>query len=113
MIIFSRFKNSCLLICQFLSEIFPYIKFIHLSNELTLKERSEYVEQFQSDNSYKIIILTTKIGGLGLNLYAANIVVMFDHDFNPMNDLQAIDRAHRIGQKKCVNVFRLIIKGKQ
>lgn len=111
LIIFSRFKNSCQLICQFFSEIFPYIKYIHLSNEYSLKERSDLVDQFQSDKSYKIIILTTKIGGLGLNLSSANVVVMFDHDFNPMNDLQAIDRAHRIGQKKCVNVFRLIIKG--
>lgn len=42
-------------------------------------------------------MLNTKIGGLGLNLTAANIVIMFDHDFNPMNDLQAMDRAHWLG----------------
>jgi TATA-binding protein-associated factor len=41
--------------------------------------------------------LTTSVGGVGLNLTSANFVIMFDHDYNPMNDMQAIDRAHRIG----------------
>jgi TATA-binding protein-associated factor len=50
------------------------------------------------------------VGGVGLNLSSANVVIMFDHDFNPMNDLQAIDRAHRIGQKNILNVHRLIVK---
>jgi TATA-binding protein-associated factor len=54
------------------------------------------------------MILTTSIGGLGLNLTAANIVIMYDHNWNPSKDMQAIDRAHRLGQKKTVNVYRLI-----
>ena len=57
-----------------------------------------------------MLLLTTSIGGLGLNLSSANIVIMFDHDYNPMNDMQAIDRAHRIGQKNVLNVYRLIMK---
>ena len=109
-IIFSRFRNCCELICNFFSKVFPYIKYVHLSSKLDLKERANLVERFRIDKTLKIIILTTKIGGLGLNLSSANIVIMFDHDFNPMNDLQAMDRAHRIGQKKCVNVFRMITK---
>ena len=44
-----------------------------------------------------MLLITTKTGGLGINLASANTVIMFDHDYNPMNDLQAIDRAHRIG----------------
>lgn len=56
------------------------------------------------------MLLTTKVGGLGLNLSCANVVIMFDHDFNPMNDLQAIERAHRLGQKKVVNVYRMVMK---
>lgn len=59
---------------------------------------------------YKILLLTTTVGGVGLNLSSANFVVMFDHDYNPMNDFQAIDRAHRIGQKNILTIYRLITK---
>lgn len=50
------------------------------------------------------------VGGYGLNLTSANVVIMFDHDYNPTVDMQAIDRAHRLGQKNILNVFRLITK---
>lgn len=55
-----------------------------------------------------MLLLTTSIGGLGLNLTSADIVIFVEHDWNPMRDLQAMDRAHRIGQKHTVNVYRLI-----
>ena len=54
--------------------------------------------------------MTKAIGGVGLNLTSANIVIMFDSDYNPTIDIQAIDRAHRIGQKRVLNVYRLIMK---
>jgi len=54
--------------------------------------------------------VSTRAGGLGLNLMSANIVILYDSDWNPQVDLQAMDRAHRIGQKKVVQVFRLITK---
>ena len=53
-------------------------------------------------------MLSTRAGGLGLNLVTADTVIIFDSDWNPMMDLQAQDRAHRIGQKKIVSVFRLV-----
>ena len=56
------------------------------------------------------MLLTTAVGGLGLTLTGANIVVFLEHDWNPMRDLQAMDRAHRIGQTRTVNVYRLILK---
>lgn len=49
-----------------------------------------------------------KVGGLGLNLTGADTVIFVEHDWNPMKDLQAMDRAHRIGQKKVVNVYRYL-----
>ena len=58
-----------------------------------------------------MLLVTTAVGGEGLNLSSANVVVMFDHDYNPTVDMQAIDRAHRIGQKRVLNVYRLITKG--
>ena len=55
-----------------------------------------------------IFLLSTRAGGLGINLTSADIVVLYDSDWNPQMDLQAQDRAHRIGQTKDVKVFRLI-----
>lgn len=54
--------------------------------------------------------MTTSVGGLGLNLTGADTVIFVEHDWNPMKDLQAIDRAHRIGQKRILNVYRLILQ---
>ncbi len=51
------------------------------------------------------------MGGLGLNLTGADVVIFLEHDWNPTKDLQAMDRAHRIGAKKVVNVYRLITRG--
>ena len=65
-----------------------------------------------SDSEYKIFLLSTRAGGHGLNLQTADTVVIFDSDWNPQMDLQAQDRAHRIGQKREVRVFRLITKTK-
>ncbi len=62
--------------------------------------------EFNSENSvYDIFLLSTRAGGLGLNLQTADTVVIFDSDWNPQMDLQAQDRAHRIGQKNEVFIF--------
>lgn len=74
--------------------------------------REEALANFNAENSpYNLFILTTRAGGLGLNLQAADTVIIFDSDWNPHQDLQAQDRAHRIGQKKQVLVLRLITSG--
>lgn len=56
-------------------------------------------------------MLSTRAGGLGINLATADTVIIFDSDWNPQNDLQAQARAHRIGQKNQVNIYRLVTKG--
>lgn len=56
--------------------------------------------RFNNDPSIDVLLLTTHVGGLGLNLTGADTVVFVEHDWNPMRDLQAMDRAHRIGQVK-------------
>lgn len=86
------------------------IKFLYLDSMLSGQERFEHVEKFNTDDSYKIMIMTTAVGGLGLNLTGADTVIFMEHDWNPMKDLQAIDRAHRIGQTRVVNVYRLIVR---
>lgn len=74
-------------------------------------QRQAIVDQFNEDPSIDVLLLSTQIGGLGLNLTGADVVIFVDHDWNPANDLQAMDRAHRIGQKRTVNVYRLITSG--
>ncbi|KAL1677476.1 P-loop containing nucleoside triphosphate hydrolase protein, partial [Schizophyllum commune] len=57
-----------------------------------------------------IFMLTTRAGGVGINLYSADTVIIYDPDFNPHQDLQAIARAHRFGQQKTCLVFKLMVK---
>merc|ERR1711871_818394 len=72
-------------------------------------DREERIYEYNKDDSEKFIfLLSTRAGGLGLNLQTADTVILYDSDWNPQADLQAQDRAHRIGQKKAVNVFRLV-----
>lgn len=63
------------------------------------------------DTDYKVMLISTRAGGLGINLASASIVVMMDSDWNPQADLQAQARAHRIGQTQPVTVYRLITQG--
>lgn len=89
----------------------PYgIKFTTLQAADSGQQRYDIVEQFNNDASIRILILTTAVGGLGLNLVGADTVIFMEHDWNPMKDMQAIDRAHRIGQKRTVNVYRLVLQ---
>ncbi|KAH7616623.1 hypothetical protein Ndes2526B_g08720 [Nannochloris sp. 'desiccata'] len=70
-------------------------------------DRESQIDDYNSEGSDKFVfLLSTRAGGLGINLYTADIVVLYDSDWNPQMDLQAMDRAHRIGQKKEVQVFR-------
>jgi SNF2 family DNA or RNA helicase len=74
-------------------------------------DRQNYIDDFNSPQSDKFVfMLSTRAGGLGINLASADTVILFDSDWNPQVDLQAQDRAHRIGQRSTVRVFRLIVE---
>ena len=91
--------------------LFKGIKCLRLDGATKAEERGRQIELFSDNkNDYMIFILSTRAGGLGLNLQAADTVIIFDSDWNPQMDIQAQDRAHRIGQKHEVKVFRLISK---
>ncbi|KAI5171117.1 chromatin-remodeling ATPase INO80 [Nematocida sp. LUAm3] len=81
-----------------------------LDGSSKISERKEAVQKWQSDPSIFIFILSTRAGGLGINLTAADTVIFYDNDWNPTADQQAMDRAHRLGQTKEVTVYRLITK---
>jgi TATA-binding protein-associated factor len=88
----------------------PSITFMRLDGSVEASKRVTIVNQFNADPTIDVLLLTTHVGGLGLNLTGADTVIFVEHDWNPSADLQAMDRAHRIGQKRVVNVYRLITK---
>lgn len=88
----------------------PNVTYLRMDGSVDPRYRQNIVKQFNEDPSIDLLLLTTKVGGLGLNLTGADTVIFVEHDWNPMNDLQAMDRAHRLGQKRVVNVYRLITR---
>ena len=70
-------------------------------------DRREYIARFNEDPNYGVFLLSTRAGGLGINLTGGDTVIIYDSDWNPHQDLQAMDRVHRIGQTKPVHVYRL------
>ncbi|XP_029595229.1 transcription activator BRG1-like isoform X8 [Salmo trutta] len=109
-------NHKVLLFCQMTSlmtimeDYFAYRNFKHLRLDGTTKaeDRGMLLKAFNDPASqYFIFLLSTRAGGLGLNLQSADTVVIFDSDWNPHQDLQAQDRAHRIGQQNEVRVLRL------
>jgi TATA-binding protein-associated factor len=94
-----------------LKKLLPSVQYLRLDGSVEATKRQNIVNQFNTDPSYDVLLLTTSVGGLGLNLTGADTVIFVEHDWNPQKDIQAMDRAHRIGQKKVVNVYRLITRG--
>lgn len=92
-------------------KLMPTVSYLRMDGSVDSSKRHEMVQKFNADPSIDVLLLTTHVGGLGLNLTGADTVIFVEHDWNPMKDLQAMDRAHRIGQKKVVNVYRLITRG--
>lgn len=108
LLIFSQFTKMLDLLHDWLD--FKNIRFCRLDGSTSHEDRETQIDQFNTDKSKKVFLLSTRAGGLGINLTAADTVVLFDNDWNPQVDLQAIDRVHRIGQKKPVKIYRFLIK---
>ncbi|KAI9333459.1 P-loop containing nucleoside triphosphate hydrolase protein [Obelidium mucronatum] len=87
------------------------IKFVRLDGSTNVVDRQSLIDDFNEDPSIGVFLLSTKAGGLGLNLTSSNVVIIHDMDFNPHNDAQAEDRAHRVGQTRDVTVIKLVIAG--
>ncbi|KAK1166506.1 DNA excision repair protein ERCC-6 isoform X1 [Acipenser oxyrinchus oxyrinchus] len=77
----------------------------------TIASRQPLIRQYNEDTSIFVFLLTTKVGGIGVNLTGANRVIIYDPDWNPSTDIQARERAWRIGQKKQVTIYRLLTAG--
>ncbi|KAK6457629.1 chromatin remodelling complex ATPase chain ISW1 [Scheffersomyces xylosifermentans] len=88
---------------------FREFQYCRIDGQTEHADRINAIDEYNKPGSEKFVfLLTTRAGGLGINLTSADIVILFDSDWNPQADLQAMDRAHRIGQTKQVKVFRFI-----
>jgi SWI/SNF-related matrix-associated actin-dependent regulator of chromatin subfamily A member 5 len=83
-------------------------KFCRIDGNTDIDSREKQMDQFNNTNNFSIFLLSTRAGGLGVNLVSADRVIIYDIDWNPQNDLQAMDRAYRIGQTKAVHVYKLV-----
>jgi SNF2 family DNA or RNA helicase len=106
-LVFSQFTSMLDILKSTLEE--KSIRHFYLSGKT--KDRQALVKKFQSDSTTQVFLISLKAGGTGLNLTAADNVIIFDPWWNPSVENQAIDRTHRIGQSKSVNVYRIIAKG--
>ncbi|VDN36504.1 unnamed protein product [Gongylonema pulchrum] len=82
-----------------------------MDGSTAVAKRQPLVEKFNKHDEIFIFLLTTRVGGLGINLTGANRVVIFDPDWNPSTDIQARERAWRIGQERSVTIYRLLTSG--
>ena len=85
--------------------------YLRLDGSSKISERRDMVNSWQSNEDIFVFLLSTRAGGLGINLTAADTVIFYDSDWNPTVDQQAMDRAHRLGQTRQVTVYRLITRG--
>ncbi|KAL7670714.1 hypothetical protein ACOME3_005641 [Neoechinorhynchus agilis] len=107
-LIFSQMTRMLDIIAKFLS--YHGYTYLRLDGTCDIERRQRMVETFNQNSRYFCFILSTRSGGLGLNLTGADTVVFYDSDWNPTMDAQAQDRCHRIGQTREVNVYRLICR---
>ncbi|KAK0655675.1 SNF2 family N-terminal domain-containing protein [Cercophora newfieldiana] len=107
-LVFTRYAKVIELLGESLA--FEGIEYLSLQGNTDVSERQELINQFNSDSSIPVFLLTTGSGGTGINLTSANKVIIFDQSDNPQDDIQAENRAHRLGQTKPVEIIRLISK---
>ncbi|KAL9045077.1 MAG: hypothetical protein Q9214_001838 [Letrouitia sp. 1 TL-2023] len=87
------------------------IRFFRLDGQTKIEERQDMIDEFHQEEDITVFMLSTKAGGAGINLACANKVIIFDSSFNPQEDIQAENRAHRVGQTREVEVVRLVTRG--
>ncbi|NXG76585.1 SMRCD regulator, partial [Baryphthengus martii] len=108
-VLFSQFTMILDILEVFLKH--HHHRYIRLDGKTQISDRIHLIDEFNTDMDIFIFLLSTKAGGLGINLTSANVVILHDIDCNPYNDKQAEDRCHRVGQTREVKVIKLISKG--
>ncbi|EQC30828.1 hypothetical protein SDRG_11588 [Saprolegnia diclina VS20] len=109
-LIFCHLQATVDLVADMLSANCAEIGVDRLDGSVPVPQRQAIVDRFNTDASVHALLLTTAVGGLGLTLTGADTVFFLEHSWNPFTDLQAMDRAHRLGQTRTVTVYRLLAK---
>ncbi len=107
-LLFSQFVKTLSIIRKYFDG--KNIKYSYIDGSIPPLKRKETIMDFQEKEDVKVFLLSIKAGGVGVNLTAADYVIIFDPWWNPAVESQAIDRAHRIGQKRKVIVYKMIVK---
>lgn len=103
-LLFGQFKEMLAIIRRHLEQ--TKVKYLYLDG--ATRNRQEIIDRFNEDEKVRLFLISLKAGGLGLNLTAADMVIIYDPWWNPAVESQAVDRAHRIGQRKTVYVYRIV-----
>lgn len=108
-LIFSQFTNVLNMLECVMDTL--NVNYFRLDGSTKVDDRQDMIDQFYAEPDVTVFLISTKAGGAGINLACANKVVIFDMSFNPQEDIQAENRAHRVGQTREVEVVRLVTKG--
>ncbi|XBW35768.1 hypothetical protein QEN19_001339 [Hanseniaspora menglaensis] len=108
-LLFTQSRQMLLILEAFLKEL--NLKYLKMDGTTNVKNRQAIVDKFNTDGKIDVFLLTTRVGGLGINLVSATRIIIYDPDWNPSTDLQARERAWRIGQTKEVVIYRLLVGG--
>lgn len=108
-LLFCQTRQTMSILQSFLTKLDT--KYMKMDGTTPIAQRQALVDTFNTDTSYQVFLLTTRVGGLGVNLTGADRVIIYDPDWNPSTDVQARERAWRLGQKKNVSIYRLMTAG--
>ncbi|KAH9871793.1 hypothetical protein J1614_006050 [Plenodomus biglobosus] len=109
-LLFAQHRIMLDILQKFVSQL-PDINWRRMDGETPIKDRQNLVDEFNNNSDLDVFLLTTKVGGLGVNLTGANRVIIYDPDWNPSTDIQARERSWRLGQKREVEIYRLMSAG--
>ncbi|KNC81943.1 hypothetical protein, variant [Sphaeroforma arctica JP610] len=107
-LLFSQFTVMLDILEDYLEHV--GIGYLRLDGQTAVSERQDLIDEFDENEDILVFLLSTRAGGVGINLTASNTVILHDMDYNPHNDRQAEDRAHRVGQTRPVKVIKLVAK---
>jgi ATP-dependent DNA helicase len=109
-LIFSQFTSQLNILQDYCQHLRGW-NVCRIDGSVAQEDRRAQIKDFNENPKMQVFLLSTRAGGQGINLASADTVILFDSDWNPQQDLQAQDRAHRIGQKRPVVVYRIATKG--
>ncbi|KAK7204662.1 SNF2 family N-terminal domain-containing protein [Myxozyma melibiosi] len=110
-LLFCQTRQMLDILEKFISGLHPSVRYLRMDGSTPIGSRQTLVDEYNNTPEIDVFLLTTRVGGLGINLTGANRVIIYDPDWNPSTDVQARERAWRLGQQKKVAIYRLMTSG--